>query len=125
MKIDASHVFSGLSLLAVIASMILVNRNARRATAVSTENADLTRIRDLRAELKEAKAEVDQLTGQIGDIRRQLNEASDAAMDAYRWRAEALRYARMPGMDMDTWLARFDTPSGPSPINPPTDRSTP
>lgn len=115
MNIETRDILSVFAALIAIASMLLVNRNARRATAVTTENTDLTRIRDLRAELRETKQEVaetkqelHQVKNQVTELSRQLTEASNAAMEAYQWRAEALRYARMPGMDMETWIRRFD-----------------
>lgn len=100
-----------------LASMVIVSRNARRATAVNAQNLDLARIRDLRHELKETRDELretrdelDKVKAQTSQLSLQLQEANDAAMDAYRERAEMLRYAQMPGMDIDTWLDRFSPP---------------
>lgn len=104
---ELRDVISGLSVLLALVGMLVVSRNARKATSVQMENADLTRIRDLRSELRETKTELDAFRDQVLRLGRQLTEANDAAMEAYRWRAEALRYAQMPGMDMATWLARF------------------
>lgn len=108
MTLEPRDILMALAVVVSAASMLLVSRNARKATAVHGENADLTRIRDLRAELRETKQELDAVKGQVNDLARQLTEASEAAMKAYQWRAEALRYARMPGMDLETWMARFD-----------------
>jgi septal ring factor EnvC (AmiA/AmiB activator) len=110
MDIETRDVLTFLSILAMLASMMVVSRNARRATSVQTENIELTRIRDLRAELRETKQELDEVKGQVTNLTRQLVEANDAAMDAYRARAEMLRWARMPGMDMPRWLGQFDAP---------------
>jgi hypothetical protein len=98
------------SVLAAVTSMLLVSRNARKATAVQTENTDLARIRDLRAELRETKDELDHVKGQVTRLSRQLDEASEAASVLARNRAEMLRYAQIPGMDIDGWLARFNSP---------------
>jgi septal ring factor EnvC (AmiA/AmiB activator) len=108
MKIESHDLIAGLSVLAALVSMLIVSRNARRATAVQTQNVDLARIRDLRQELRETKDELDHVKAQIGRLSRQLDEASTAATEAYRERAEMLRYARMPGMDLESWIRRFD-----------------
>jgi peptidoglycan hydrolase CwlO-like protein len=109
MKIETRDLIAIFSVLLALVSMIIVSRNSRKATAVSTENADLARIRDLRVELRETKDELDHVKTQVGRLSRQLDEASAAATEAYRERAEMLRYARMPGMDLDGWLTRFDS----------------
>jgi len=110
MTFETRDLISMLSVLAAVVSMFIVSRNARRATAVQTENTDLARIRDLRAELRDTKDELERVKGQVTGLSRQLQEASDAAMEATRQRAEMLRYARIPGMDIESWLRRFDTP---------------
>ncbi len=109
MKIETRDLITLFSVLVALISMIVVSRNSRKATAVQTENVDLARIRDLRIELRETKDELDHVKGQVAKLSRQLTEASDAATEAYRERAEMLRYARMPGMDLEGWLARFDS----------------
>lgn len=103
------------ALFVSLLSMILVSRNARRATSVQTQNADLTRIRDLRAEVSDLKSDLDRAQQQVTRLARALDEANDAAMTLGRERAEMLRFARMPGMDLDTWIERFD--SRPPPLN--------
>lgn len=108
MTIELRDVLTLASILVALASVLIVNRNARRATSVQTENTDMTRIRDLRAELREAKDEVHHLKGQVDQLAQRMTEANDAATAAYRERAEMIRVARMPGMDMDRWLARFE-----------------
>jgi septal ring factor EnvC (AmiA/AmiB activator) len=109
--IELRDVIAGLSVLLALASMIVVSRNARRATSVNAQNTDLTRIRDLRQELKETKDELDRARAQATQLTIQLQEANDAAMTAYRQRAEMLRFAQMPGMDIPTWLSRFAPPA--------------
>lgn len=108
MTIETRDVLTALSILATFIAMWLVNRNAKRALRPQTENTDLTRIRDLRLELRETKTEVDALQGTVHRLTLQVAEANEAAMQAYRDRQEMLRYARMPGMDIDSWLRRFD-----------------
>lgn len=110
MTLDIRDVLMGVSLLIAAASMILVSRNARRATAVQRQNTDLTRIRDLRNELRETKDELDVVREQATLLNRQLVEANGAATAAYRERAEMLRYARMPGVTLEDWISRFDAP---------------
>jgi septal ring factor EnvC (AmiA/AmiB activator) len=108
--IELRDVIAGLAVLVALVSMVIVSRNARRATSVHAQNTDLTRIRDLRAELKETKDDLDRVKAQATQLNIQLQEANDAAMTAYRQRAEMLRYAQIPGMDMNAWLARFAPP---------------
>lgn len=115
MMIELRDLISMGALLVALLSVILVSRNSRRATTVNAQAVDLTRIRDLRHELGEAKSELDSVKKQVTDLARQLTEASDAATQAYRDRAEMLRYARMPGVTLEDWLARFDT--GPAALN--------
>jgi septal ring factor EnvC (AmiA/AmiB activator) len=98
------------SVLLALASMVIVSRNARRATSVNAQTLDLARIRDLRQELKETRDELDKVKAQTSQLSLQLTEANAAALEAYRERAEMLRYAQMPGMDIETWLRRFSPP---------------
>lgn len=97
--------------------MLIVNRNAKRATTVQNQSTDLTRIRDLRSELRETKDDLDRCKTQVTQLSRQLTEASDAALESYRERMEMIRYAAIPGMDMDQWRARFDPPKLPPALN--------
>lgn len=121
MTFEIRDVLTIVSILVAAVSMLLVNRNARRATAAHTQNADLTRIRDLRQELAETKRDLDTAKEKLDTVNlmvtrlsRQLSEASEAALTAYREREEMRRYARMPGMDIETWLARFGQPPLPN-----------
>lgn len=107
MNLEPKDILQAFLLLATIVSVVVVNRNARRATAVNAENVDLARIRDLRSELTEAKVELDVVKRQVGEMMRQTQAANDAAYQAVRDREEMLRYGRMPGMDIERWLARF------------------
>ncbi len=107
MHIEVRDIVALLSIAVAVVSMIIVSRNARRATSVNAANTDLTRIRDLRAELKETKDELDRAKAQATQLTIQLQEANDAAMVAYRQRAEMMRFAQMPGMDMRTWINHF------------------
>jgi uncharacterized coiled-coil protein SlyX len=101
------------ALLAVcvsLVSMIVVSRSARRATAVNAQNLDLVRIRDLRSELTETRAELDKCKSEVRSLSIQIEEANQAALAAYREREDMRRYAQMPGMDIETWLRRFVPP---------------
>lgn len=97
-----------LTLLIAATSVILVSRNARRATLVQAQNTDLTRIRDLRSELAETKTELHEVRVQATQLAAQMNAANEAAAIAYRQRAEMLMYARMPGVTIEDWLKHFD-----------------
>jgi hypothetical protein len=96
------------SLFVAVVSMLIVSRNARRATAVNAQNLDLARIRDLRIELKETKDELDGVKRQARELNAHLAEANDRAISYARREAEMLRFARMPGVTIDDWLRRFD-----------------
>lgn len=117
MDLEARDVIAIVSVLVAFGSMLVVSRNARRATSVNAQNLDLARIRDLRVELRETKEDLDKARVQVTDLNQQLVslnqrvvEANEAAMAAYRERAEMLRWAHMPGMSIDAWLDRFDAP---------------
>jgi chromosome segregation ATPase len=116
-KIDLRDLISALAVLVAAASMLIVSRNARRATSVQTQSTDLTRIRDLRMELRETKDDLDRCKTQVTQLSRQLTEASDAALESYRERMEMVRYAAIPGMDMSQWRARFDPPKPPAALD--------
>lgn len=108
--LELRDLIAAASVILAVVSMVIVSRNARRATSVNAQNLDLARIRDLRSELKETREELDKCKAQASQLQLQMQEANDAAMTAYRERAEMLRYASMPGMDIDTWLERFSPP---------------
>ncbi len=108
MTIEIRDVITAASVIVSLVAMLLINRNAKRALRPVAENTDLTRIRDLRAELTEAKHECDTLRGQLHQLNIQAKAANDSAMDAYRERQEMLSFARMPGVTIEDWLARFD-----------------
>lgn len=96
------------SVVVALVSMLIVSRNARKATAVNAQNLDLARIRDLRSELTETKKELDEVRVQARELSAHLTEANERAIMYARREAEMLNYARIPGMDIDTWLRRFD-----------------
>lgn len=108
MTVEIRDIITAVSVLVAFIGMMLVNRNAKRALRPAAENTDLTRIRDLRGELAETKAELTAVKGQVHTLSLQLTAANEDAMAAYRERHEMLRYARMPGVNIDDWLARFD-----------------
>lgn len=108
MSFETRDVITILSVLVAVASMLLVSRNARKATAVNAQNLDLARIRDLRAELKETKEELDGVRKQVAELAALGAEANERAITYARREAEMLRYARMPGVTIDDWLQRFD-----------------
>jgi hypothetical protein len=111
MHIEVRDVIAFMAILASIVSMIVVSRNARKATSVHTENVDLARIRDLRQELKETRQELAETKAEVEQLMLRLQEANAAATAAYREREEMRRYAQMPGMDIETWLRRFAHPT--------------
>ena len=108
MRLETRDVLTFMAILISAVSMILVSRNARRATSVQAQNVDLARIRDLRSEVSDLKSDLDRAQQQVTRLARALDEANDAAMTLGRDRAEMLRFARMPGMDLELWLKRFD-----------------
>jgi len=108
MEIHTRDLVTLLSVIVALVIGLLANRNAKRALRPQAENTDLTRIRDLRAELTEAKHECDTLRGQLHQLNIQAKAANDSAMDAYRERQEMLSFARMPGVTIEDWLRRFD-----------------
>lgn len=108
MNLETRDLLTILSLVIAALSMIVVSRNARRATAVQTEATDLARIRDLRVELAETKKELHEVKVQATQLAAQVGAANEAATIAYRLRAEMLIYARMPGVTIEDWLRHFD-----------------
>lgn len=108
MTLETRDMITLLSVLVALASMVIVSRNARRATAVQAQNTDLARIRDLRSELAETKHELDEVKKQATQLAMQVTAANEAATVAYRQRAEMLLYARMPGVTIEDWLRHFD-----------------
>lgn len=97
------------SIAVAIITMLVVSRNARKATSVQLQNTDLTRIRDLRSEVKD-------LTGEVSELRRQLGESNDFGHRMLRERMEMIRYAQMPGIDIHDWLDRYGEGDHPAPI---------
>lgn len=110
MTVETRDIVAFLAVLISIASMIVVARNARKATAVHAENVDLARIRDLRQELRETRQELAETKAEVHQLTIQVREANAAATAAYREREEMRRYAQMPGMDIEMWLRRFAHP---------------
>lgn len=108
MTIEVRDVVTFFSVIVALIGMLLVNKNAKRALRPAAENTDLTRIRDLRSELGEAKTELDMIKGQVHQLSIQLRAANEAATDAFRERQEMLRYARMPGVTIEDWIRHFD-----------------
>jgi len=115
--LETRDVLTLLSILVAAVSIVLVSRNARKATAVQMRNVDLTQIRDLRhelsetkSELKETRAEVRHAKAEAEGLSAQVQAMSDALTEAYRKQQEMILYARMPGVEMADWLERFDVP---------------
>jgi chromosome segregation ATPase len=115
MTLETKDVLTLISLLIAAASILLVSRNARRATAVQAQNLDVTRIRDLRhevaetkAELAETRQELHRVKNQATELSVQVNAMNEALSDAYRRHTEMLMYARMPGVTIEDWLRHFD-----------------
>jgi len=110
MTIELRDLITAASVIVALIGMLLVNRNAKRALRPVAENTDLTRIRDMRQEMRELKTELTEAQSQVHRLTMQVTEANTAATEAYRERQEMLRYARMPGVTLDDWLRRFDQP---------------
>lgn len=110
MKIEFRDLIALISACIAIGSMLIVSRNARRATNVQTQNTDLTRIRDLRAELREAKDELNHVKEQVTNLSMQLTAANERSMAYARREIEMMQYAHMPGMDIVMWRKRFESP---------------
>lgn len=108
---EFQHVIGILALLVSLASMLVVSRNARRATSVNEQTLALARIRDLRSELTEAETKTKQLSAQ-------LTEATEFGNRMLRERMEMIRYAQMPGVGINDWLDRFGDSDHPRPIAP-------
>lgn len=111
MTMEFQHVIGILALLVSLASMLVVSRNARRATSVNEQTLALARIRDLRSELTEAETKTKQLSAQ-------LTEATEFGNRMLRERMEMIRYAQMPGVGINDWLDRFGDSDHPRPIAP-------
>lgn len=115
MTFELRDVLTILSILVAAASVIIVSRNARRATAVQAQNTDLARIRDLRAEVAETKAELGETRqemhrakGEAMQLAVQVQTMNEALTKAYQRHAEMLMFARMPGVTIEDWVQRFD-----------------
>lgn len=109
MTLETRDLITILAVIVSAASILIVSRNARRATKVQAQNTDLTRIRDLRAELRETKDELTHVKDQAIALSAQLSAAHDRSMEFARKEIEMLQYARMPGVTMEDWLKRFDS----------------
>jgi uncharacterized coiled-coil protein SlyX len=107
MTITVDGVLKWLPMLITLAGVLLVSRNARRANSTQMQNVDLARIRDLRSELAETKVDLDQCKQQVEALADRLTEANRVATGEFMLRQEMLRYAEMPGVDMEMWLSRF------------------
>jgi len=114
MTITVDGVLKWLPMLITLAGVLLVSRNARRANSTQMQNVDLARIRDLRSEvaetrteLSETKTELDVCKKQVDQLVERLTEANRIATGEFMLRQEMLRYAEMPGVDMEMWLRRF------------------
>jgi peptidoglycan hydrolase CwlO-like protein len=103
--LEVRDVLTILAIMVSLVTMIVVSRNARRATAVQTQNVDLARIRDLRSELAEAKSELDAVKTQAAELNRKLQVSNREASQAWTEVAELKRLAHRPGMTMETFRA--------------------
>ncbi len=90
-----------------VVSMLLVSRNARRSTSVQLENVDLTRIRDLRSETKDLTEMLSKARGEADLFREKMIEMNEWGNGLLRERMEMVRYAQMPGVDINVWLDRY------------------
>jgi uncharacterized coiled-coil DUF342 family protein len=110
----------GVSLL----SALLVYRASRVATRVQARAVDATEdanqlqwVRELRTEANDAKAEVQTLRGQVGDLRRQLTvvtrEAEQLVAELKLYRRTAWR----EGMTIDRFREFIGPPETPTAVN--------
>lgn len=110
MKIELRDIITFLSVLVAIGGMLLVSRNAQRATSVQAQNADLTRIRDQRAELREMKEELVHVKEQVTALTAQLTAANERSLAYAQREIEMMQYAQMPGVTIEDWRRRFEIP---------------
>jgi uncharacterized protein YlxW (UPF0749 family) len=100
MHLKFETVLTILALFLTAVSMVLVNRNARRATSVQAENRDLARIRDLRAELTDTRKELDQCHEAVADLNRKLKVSNRDAETAWIELLALKRMAHRPDMTL-------------------------
>lgn len=111
MNLEVRDVLTLGVLIASVLSMILVSRNARRATAVNAQNVDLARIRELRAEVQDVRSELGVCKEQASELSRKLGVANRDGAQAWTELAELKRMAHRPDMTMP----RFREYVGPLP----------
>ncbi len=116
MTIELRDLIAILALLVSAAGMILVSRNARRATGVNEQQLTLARVRDLRNELTETETKLKGVNEQLDRAGTQLEEAEQFGRRMLMERMEMIRYAQMPGMDIGQWLARYGDTDNPRPV---------
>lgn len=130
MTLDTRDIIAILAIVASLTAALIASRNARRSTAVQLQQADLTRIRDLRTEVKDmtvevqaARAEAQAARSEAAELRRenaenraQMVEINEFANRLLRERMEMIRYAQMPGVDINDWLSRYGNDDHPYPI---------
>jgi hypothetical protein len=109
-KIELRDLIAMLSIIVALGSMLIVSRNARRATNVQTENVDLARIRDQRAELRELKDELVHVKEQVTALNAQLTAANERSLAYAQREIEMMQYAQMPGVTIEDWRRRFEIP---------------
>lgn len=102
-------------ILVSLISIVVVSRNARKATSVNSENVDLARIRELRAELRETQSDLEACRTQVVELSRKLTVANRDGAQAWMELAELKRLAHRPDMS----LARFRDYIGPLPSDSP------
>lgn len=112
-----------MAILVSVTTMLVVSRNARKATSVQVQNTDLTRIRDLRSEVRDlthdlqtARAESVALRSENAQIRDQMVEIHKFANQMLQDRMEMIRYAQIPGVSITDWLDRYGNEDHPRPI---------
>ncbi len=116
MTIELRDLVGILSLFVAAISMVVVSRNSRKATGVNEQQLTLARVRDLRNELTETEARFKGVNEQLDRASAQLEAAELFGRRMLLERMEMIRYAQMPGMDIDQWLARYGDPDNPRPV---------
>lgn len=111
MTLEIRDILTLIVIVVSIGSTLLVNRNSRNATQVNAQSLDLSRIRDLRTEVSEAKAdlaatrtELNACQQQAAELHRRLLVSNREAGEAWTELAELKRLAHRPGMTIPLLL---------------------
>jgi signal transduction histidine kinase len=113
MILELRDVLTIVVILVSAVSILVVSRNARKATSVNSQSVDLARIREQRAEIRETQADLDTCKTQLAELSRKLTVANRDGARAWMELAELKRLAHRPDMT----LSRFREYIGPIPVD--------